>query len=90
VLNCLAFRFLDFHKFYFDTASDVAKQAHRNTTLCDVNVRFVGEVCAVVSYVRLNQKLDAAGNAVTTSYNETRVFEKSANGWQQVHLHRST
>lgn len=87
---------LDFHRFYFDMAptstssTPPAAPPHRNTTLCDVNVRFIGASCAVVAYVRLNQKLDAAGRPVTTQYNETRVLERSPQGaWQQVHMHRS-
>ena len=62
--------------------------ARRNTTMCSPHVRLSGDV-AIVSYVRLNQRLDAEGKPVTAPYQETRVWQWSENGWRHVHFHRS-
>ena len=44
---------------------------------------------AVVSYVRLVQHLDGSGSAVTSRYEETRVWQKIGGAWKHVHFHRS-
>lgn len=49
----------------------------------------LGDSAAVVSYVRLVQKIDAGGRPVTISSEETRVWEKKGGKWRNVHFHRS-
>lgn len=44
---------------------------------------------AVVSYVRLQQKLTADGAPKTVSTEETRVWQKIDGKWKNVHFHRS-
>src|SRR5438105_2607591 len=63
---------LSFHRFYFDVGG---VKGPSNTTICSPNVRLIGDA-AVVTYVRLSQRLDAAGNAVTTGTEETRVWQR--------------
>ncbi|HEY2883348.1 MAG TPA: DUF4440 domain-containing protein [Pirellulales bacterium] len=75
-----------FHKFYFDLG---APSGPRTTTLVSPNVRFCGENAAVVAYVRLTQKLDAAGNPTTVAIEETRVWHRDGGRWRHVHFHRS-
>ncbi len=74
-----------FHRFYFDLGK--AGGPH-NTTICSPHVRVLGDV-AIVSYVRLVQKLDAGGNPVVRRSEETRVWHKGPGGWKHVHFHRS-
>ena len=74
-----------FHKFYFDLG---AASGPRNTTLVDPHVRVLGD-SAVVSYVRLVQRLGADGRPATASFAETRVWHRQAGQWRHVHFHRS-
>lgn len=76
---------MPFHKFYFDLG---AGQGPRLATMASPHVRVMGDV-AVLSYVRLNQKLSPAGEPVTSSVEETRVWQKSGGAWKHVHFHRS-
>jgi calcium/calmodulin-dependent protein kinase (CaM kinase) II len=76
---------LPFHRFYFDLGG---AKGPFNTTMCSPHVRLMGET-AVVTYVRLNQRLDAAGVPVTTSTEETRVWQRQNGRWRHVHFHRS-
>ena len=76
---------MPFHKFYFDLP---AGGSPRNTTICTPHVRVLGEV-GIVCYTRLVQKLDASGNPVTVSANETRIWRKDGAGWKHIHFHRS-
>ncbi len=78
---------LEFHKYYFDLEGAPAK---RNTTLASPHVRLMGEDAAVVSYIRLTQKLDGSGNPVTVAVEETRVWQRIDGQWKHVHFHRST
>ena len=77
---------LEFHKFYFDLEGAPAK---RNTTLASPHVRMLGNDAAVVSYIRLIQKLDGSGNPVTVAVEETRVWQRLDGKWKHVHFHRS-
>lgn len=89
---------LDFHKYYFDlkhraanaTASGSAS-APFQTTMASPHVRLLGDSVAVVSYIRLIQRLDAAQHPQTTASEETRVWHKSpvTKEWKLVHFHRS-
>ncbi len=49
---------MDFHKFYFDLKGS---RGPRNTTVVTPQVRLLGSDAAIVSYVRLIQKLDGDG-----------------------------
>jgi calcium/calmodulin-dependent protein kinase (CaM kinase) II len=77
---------LEFHRFYFDNLS------HRlavNTTMATPHVRFVGDDVAVISYVRLMQRIANDGTPGTTRFEETRVWQRQKGHWKLVHLHRS-
>jgi ketosteroid isomerase-like protein len=76
---------LPFHKYYFDLG---AGKGPRQATMCSAQVRLLGDA-AVVSYVRLNQKLDTNGQPVTSAVEETRIWHKSGGQWKHVHFHRS-
>ena len=76
---------LQFHKFYFDLGP---AKAPRQVTMASPHVRVMGDV-AIVSYVRLNQKLDAAGAMTTSAFEETRVWQRRDGKWRHVHFHRS-
>ncbi len=76
---------LPFHRFYFDRQG---LSAPRNTTICSPHVRIIGDA-AIVSYVRLTQSANAAGDFVTSATEETRAWRRHGTGWRLVHLHRS-
>ena len=79
-----------FHKFYFDLGSGGAKPAVATVvTMASPNVRLLGADAAVLCYVRLNQKLNAAGEPITAAVEETRVWQKQGGAWKHVHFHRS-
>jgi len=78
---------LPFHKFYFDLAEG-AKPTPRQSTIASPHVRMMGDT-AVVSYVRVVQKLDASGSPVSVGIYETRVWQKQSAAWKHVHFHRS-
>ncbi|KXZ53868.1 hypothetical protein GPECTOR_6g786 [Gonium pectorale] len=85
---------LDFHKYYFTMpsaplpAGAEPPKSHVLNTMASPHVRVIGDSCAVVSYVRLTQKL-VNGASVTVSAEETRVWEKKDGKWVHVHMHRS-
>lgn len=76
-----------FHKFYFDLPGSPTKPA-KQSTIASPHIRVMG-TAAVVSYVRVVQKLDATGAPISTAAMETRVWEKKDSGWKHVHFHRS-
>lgn len=78
---------LEFHKFYFDLGppSDTPKV----TSMAAPHVRLIGEDAAVISYVRLNQRVNAAGEPTVSAVEETRVWERIEGEWKHVHFHRS-
>ncbi len=76
---------LDFHRFYFELGMAEGSSA---TTMCSPRVRLMGDV-ALVTYVRLNQKLSQEGRPVSTSFEETRVWQRQGGQWKHVHFHRS-
>ena len=49
----------------------------------------LGADAAVVSYIRLVQKIDGNGHPLTTSTEETRVWHRVGGKWKNVHFHRS-
>jgi hypothetical protein len=76
---------MEFHRFYFNLGG--ASGPH-NTTICTPHVRLLGDV-AVVSFVRLVQRLDDAGKPITARGEETRVWQRQDGVWRHVHFHRS-
>lgn len=77
---------LPFHQFYFKLGGGAAQP--NETTISSPHVRIIGDV-AIVSYVRLNQRVDGAGKPTVSVVEETRVWERSEAGWKHVHFHRS-
>jgi calcium/calmodulin-dependent protein kinase (CaM kinase) II len=76
-----------FHKFYFDLPSSPTRPA-KQSTIASPHIRVVGQA-AIVSYVRVVQKLDGTGAPISAAAMETRVWEKKSGGWKHVHFHRS-
>ncbi len=76
---------LAFHQFYFDLG---ARHGAHHTTMCSPHVRLLGDV-AIVSYVRLNQRVQQDGTPVTRAFEETRVWQRQGGTWRHVHFHRS-
>ena len=77
---------MPFHKFYFDNLSF---RSAVQTTIAAPRVRMLGTDAAIVSYIRLIQKMTSAGNAETFQSEETRVWQKQNGAWKHVHFHRS-
>jgi ketosteroid isomerase-like protein len=76
---------MPFHHFYFKLGG-ACKPHH--TTMCSPRVRLMGDV-AVLTYVRLNQRVDESGTPTTASVEETRVWQRQNGSWKHVHFHRS-
>ena len=76
---------LEFHHFYFQLRSTPAPH---HTTMASPHVRIMGDV-AIISYVRLNQRVLPDGSPVTRSFEETRIWQKQNGVWKHVHFHRS-
>ncbi len=70
---------MDFHKFYFDLKGS---RGPRNTTLVGPQVRLLGSDAAIVSYVRLIQKLDGDGTPTTSAVEETRSLAADPGGME--------
>jgi calcium/calmodulin-dependent protein kinase (CaM kinase) II len=77
---------MDFHRFYFDLGG---VSGPHNTTMSQPQVLLLGPDAAVLSYVRLVQKLDAAGAPITVCSDETRVWQRRGGTWRHVHFHRT-
>lgn len=77
---------MEFHKFYFDLPMT---SPPGQSTIASPHVRQLGPDTAVVSYVRLVQKLDEAGAPRTKAFEETRVWQRIGGVWKHVHFHRS-
>ena len=81
---------LPFHEFYFKLSGGGGKPAAAaTTTIATPVVKLLADDVALVAYVRLVQKVDAAGQPVTTASEETRLWKRTAGGWKHVHFHRS-
>ena len=76
---------MDFHKFYFEMHSSGRA---RQSTISAPEVRVFGD-CAIVTYIRLIQRINPEGRATTTACEETRVWQRQNDKWQHVHFHRS-
>ncbi|HXH61505.1 MAG TPA: nuclear transport factor 2 family protein [Fimbriimonadaceae bacterium] len=72
---------IDFHKQFFDQGGHM--KGHSNTIL-EPHVRLLGPDAAVVTYVRLAQ-----GSGPDRRFEETRVWQRTSEGWKHVHFHRS-
>ncbi|XP_033225000.1 calcium/calmodulin-dependent protein kinase type II alpha chain isoform X2 [Belonocnema kinseyi] len=79
---------MEFHKFYFDNVLGKNCKAV-NTTILNPHVHLLGEDAACIAYVRLTQYMDKQGVAHTQQSEESRVWHKRDNKWQNVHFHRS-
>jgi calcium/calmodulin-dependent protein kinase (CaM kinase) II len=76
---------LEFHRFYFELGG---ARKPNGTSMSQPHVRVMGDA-AVVSYVRLNQRVDAEGRPTTSAVEETRVWQMIDGRWRHVHFHRS-
>jgi ketosteroid isomerase-like protein len=76
---------MEFHRFYFQLPGAATPF---NTTMASPHVRIMGDV-AVLSYVRLNQRVGSDSVPMTSSVEETRVWQKQNGVWKHVHFHRS-
>ncbi len=77
---------MEFHRFYFDLGG--IRGRHHHTTMCAPRVRLLGDT-AVITYVRLVQRVGPEGGPVTQSSAETRVWQQRDGRWRHVHFHRS-
>ena len=76
---------MEFHRFYFQLPGATPPF---NTTMASPHVRLMGDV-AVISYVRLNQRVGGDGTPSTRAVEETRVWQKQNGVWKHVHFHRA-
>jgi hypothetical protein len=76
---------MEFHHFYFNQGGIAGPH---NTTMCSPHVRLMSDA-AVVSYIRLVQRLDEGGKSITVRSEETRVWQRQGPAWRHVHFHRS-
>ncbi len=76
---------LDFHKFYFDLEQSASPW---NVTMISPQVMLLGDDTAVVTCVRLTQRL-VDGAPATSKFEETRVWHNDQGTWKHVHFHRS-
>ncbi|XP_014676859.1 PREDICTED: calcium/calmodulin-dependent protein kinase type II delta chain-like [Priapulus caudatus] len=79
---------MEFHKFYFDNVLGKNCRAI-NTTILNPHVHLLGEDAACIAYIRLTQFVDRNGVPVTQQSEETRIWHRKDNKWQNVHFHRS-
>jgi hypothetical protein len=84
---------LPFHRFYFDlpgaaTQASSKPPAPVHVSMARPHLRWLGDDAVVLTYTRLTQRLGADG-PVTHSCCETRIWQKHANSWRHVHVHRS-
>lgn len=87
---------LGFHKFYFENqpkrkrdGGEEKPEPLANTTISAPHVRMIGDSVAIISYVRLIQKMHPHRGATTKKFEETRVWERRNGKWIHVHFHRS-
>ena len=64
---------LEFHHYYFKLGA--TPEPHQ-TTICSPHVRILGDA-AVVSYVRLNQRMQTDGSPIIRGFEETRVWQRN-------------
>ena len=74
------------YKFKFDNLKPSAAQA----TMVSPNVQMISGDTAIIAYVVLLQQVSADSTSMmTSSYAETRVWQKKKDGWRCIHVHRS-
>eukprot|EP00741_Cyanophora_paradoxa_P024628 tig00000269_g23779.t1 len=81
---------MPFHRYYFDPSAppaDPTKVKISQNTMSGVHVRQCGNA-AILCYIRLVQSFKN-GAHVTSETEETRIWEKTPQGFKLVHLHRS-
>ncbi len=76
---------MEFHEFYFQMESTGRP---KQSTISSPHIRLMGD-SAIVTYVRVVQRIDAEGNAPSSAFEETRVWQKQDGEWRHVHFHRS-
>ena len=76
---------LEFHRFYFRLGG---ARGPNQTTMCAPRVRLLDDV-AIVTYVRLNQRIGSDGAPRESAFEETRVWQRRQGTWKHVHFHRS-
>ncbi len=76
---------LPFHEFFFKLGG--VKGEHI-TTMSSPHVRIMGDV-AVISCVRVNQRLTGDGSPVIKTVAETRIWQRKDGRWRHVHFHRT-
>ena len=79
---------LPFHEFYFKLPS-TGPSTPKQSTMASPEVRVLSDTSAVVTYVRITQKLDGQGSPVSVRAMETRVWQKQNGVWKHVHFHRT-
>jgi calcium/calmodulin-dependent protein kinase (CaM kinase) II len=77
---------LEFHRYYFDLGGI---RGRNHTTMVSPKVRLMGDV-AVLTYIRLVQRIGPDGPPVTVASAETRVWQQMNGKWKHVHFHRTT
>ena len=81
---------LEFHKYYFDLSGKMPLPIFRtNITMSNPHVRFCGKHCAVISYTRVDQTLNAEQKPITKTVSETRIWEVRDDALVHVHFHKS-
>ena len=76
---------MEFHKFYFEMQSSGRPN---QSTISSPDIRMLGET-AVVTYIRLIQRINDEGRATTAACEETRIWQRQDGTWKHVHFHRS-
>lgn len=77
---------MDFHKFYFDMERSGRP---KRSTMSSPQVRWLGNDVAIVTYIRVVQRIEADGRPASAAFEETRVWQLQDGIWQHVHFHRS-
>jgi calcium/calmodulin-dependent protein kinase (CaM kinase) II len=77
---------MDFHRFYFELGGS---SGPHNVTMSSPKVLLLGADAAVLTYVRLVQRLNETHAPVTAVSEETRVWQRRDGAWRHVHFHRS-
>jgi len=80
----------EFHRFYFDHYSALKQAKQTNITILNPHIHLLGGDAACIAYIRVTQSIDKQGNAHTQQSEETRIWQRRDNRWQNVHFHRST
>ncbi|KAJ3200151.1 hypothetical protein HDU67_002276, partial [Dinochytrium kinnereticum] len=83
---------LPFHKHYFDLSHRSASSSSSSKTLLEptttlaspkVTILAADGSAALVTYVRLTQRVDAEGRPFTTETSETRVWVRDSEDWEK-------